>query len=188
MQKTESAVPRDLQHAPTSLFSIIPLVPSAQTSAQTRPYKPEFFNESEWTLLSAACKRLSATTPVDTNDSLQDLLAFIDQHMLSPYAHGDLGCVQDPFFDTNTPHQAATHQSLRDQVRTGIAALDQYCQHTYQHSFSELSDEQQQQVLDSAEAGHVGKPAQDFIGLLRTEIEHSRFAHPLFTAYEPLTA
>jgi gluconate 2-dehydrogenase gamma chain len=190
MHKTESAVPRDLQNAPNSLFSIIPLVPSAHTTAITdrsHTYKPEFFNESEWALLKAACECLTAHANLDTSESLVDLPVFIDQHMLSPYAHGDLDCLQDPFTDTPAKLPKG-RQPIRDLVRAGLADLNRYSQQTHQQLFTALSAEEQQQVLNNAEAGLLGTQAQEFIALLRTEIDHSRFAHSLFPAYESLSA
>jgi gluconate 2-dehydrogenase gamma chain len=190
MHKTESDVPKDIQNAPTSLFSIIPLVPNTHTTAspdKSHSYKPEFFNENEWALLKAACDQLTAKAFLDATETLGDLPAFIDQHMLSPYAHGDLDCLQDPFSDTPVKLPQG-RQPLRDLVRNGLADLNRYSQQTHQQPFVALATAEQQQVLANAEAGLLGATAQEFLSLLRTEIEHSRFAHSLFPAYEPLTA
>jgi gluconate 2-dehydrogenase gamma chain len=130
---------------------------------------------------------LTAHANLDTSESLVDLPVFIDQHMLSPYAHGDLDCLQDPFTDTPAKLPKG-RQPIRDLVRAGLADLNRYSQQTHQQLFTALSAEEQQQVLNNAEAGLLGTQAQELIALLRTEIDHSRFAHSLFPAYESLSA
>src|ERR1700744_2036409 len=69
----------------------------AEANAAQGEYKPSFFNAAEWAFIQAACDQLIPADNIGPSASQAGVPEFIDRHMQTPYASGDLWYMQGPF-------------------------------------------------------------------------------------------
>jgi gluconate 2-dehydrogenase gamma chain len=62
-------------------------------------YTPGFFNAAEWAFIVAASDRLIPPDNIGPSASQAGVPEFIDRHMQTPYASGDIWDMQGPFLE-----------------------------------------------------------------------------------------
>src|SRR6202044_3183338 len=128
--------------------------PPATTAASD--YKPTFFNAAEWAFVLSACDRLIPADDVGPGALQAGVPEFIDRHMQTPYASGDIWYMQGPFLEADPTFGYQGRLPVRDILRVGIKAIDSSCQKSFHgKSFAQLEIADQEKVLKSAEAGKL---------------------------------
>jgi len=179
-----------------SLAKLLALLPSAAASAtpalnpgaaEAAPaaqpaYVPSFFNAAEWKFLVAACDRLIPQDEIGPGAVELGVPEFLDRHMQTPYAAGDIWYMQGPFVQAPREFGYQGRLVLRDILRVGIRGVERHCAQAYSNrSFAELEHAQQEEVLKGLEGGHVQieeVPARDFFSYLLSEVRNGYFADP----------
>jgi gluconate 2-dehydrogenase gamma chain len=173
--------------------SQVPGLVSAATSEPARPvaestppspYTPVFFNDLEWSFIHAACARLIPSDELGPGAVEAGVPEFIDRHMQSGYAAGDIWYLQGPFQEAGPEFGYQGKLPPRDILRVGIAGLDAWCKQTFAGKrFSEQSSDEQDSILKKLEAGEIkteGVPAKVFFSHLLNETFYGFFSDPQY--------
>jgi gluconate 2-dehydrogenase gamma chain len=130
--------------------------PTSETPSEDAPYQPTFFQPLEWAFLLAACDRLIPADDIGPGALESGVPEFIDRHMQTPYASGDIWYRQGPFIDSPSEFGYQGRLSLREILQIGIAAIDKHCQAQFDGKrFSALGAGQQIDILKAAESGKL---------------------------------
>lgn len=162
------------------------VAPTSETkkSAAAEPYAPVFFNEIEWAFIHAACARLIPTDDLGAGAVEAGVPQFIDRHMQSSYAAGDIWFLQGPYYEAGPEFGYQGKLPPRDILRVGISALDAWCQKEHGGKrFSELSKNEQDSILKKIEAGEIktdGVPSKVFFSHLLNETLYGFFSDPQY--------
>jgi gluconate 2-dehydrogenase gamma chain len=150
-----------------NLFSIPIGVATAASSVQVmrsaiaKPvdagqYAPSFFNPDEWRFIVAACDRLIPHDEHGPGAVELGVPEFLDRHMQTPYASGDIWYMQGPFVEAAPEFGYQGRLALRDILRIGIKAIDAYSMRQFSSKkFSDLDATQQDGILKAAESGKL---------------------------------
>jgi gluconate 2-dehydrogenase gamma chain len=145
-------------------------------------YTPAFFNQTEWKFLSAAVDRLIPHDEHGPGAIELGVLEFLDRHMQTPYAAGDIWYMQGPFLKAAPEFGYQGKLALRDILRVGIKAVDGYV--TSQNPgkvFADLDKKKQEDLLKAAEKGELKLDdisAKLFFTNLLNEVRNGYFADP----------
>jgi gluconate 2-dehydrogenase gamma chain len=157
--------------------------PGAAPEADAKAdYKPSFFNAAEWTFVLAACDRLIPADDVGPGALQAGVPEFIDRHMQTPYAGGDIWYMQGPFVEAAPQFGYQGRLPVRDILRVGMKAIDVSCQKSYGgKSFAQLEFADQEKTLKAAEAGKLGLENisdKEFFNQLLAETRMGYFSDP----------
>ena len=146
-------------------------------------YAPTFFTAAEWAFVIAACDRLIPSDDVGPGAVELAVPEFLDRHMQTPYASGDIWYMQGPFVDAAAEFGYQGRLPLREILRVGIAAIDAHCTLNFDgKTFAQLDATQQEALLKSAESGALkldGISAKTVFANLLTEVRNGYFADPV---------
>jgi gluconate 2-dehydrogenase gamma chain len=124
--------------------------------ANPNPYRPSFFNADEWRFIVSACDRLIPHDDHGPGAVELGVPEFLDRHMQTPYASGDIWYMQGPFVEAAPEFGYQGRLALRDILRLGIKAIDAYCARQFAgKKFSDLDVAQQETILKAAESGRL---------------------------------
>jgi len=156
---------------------------ASENPQDTSPYQPTFFNTHEWAFLLAACDRLIPSDDIGPGALESGVPEFIDRHMKTPYASGDIWYRQGPFIEATPEFGYQGRLALKDILRVGIAAIDNHCQTvTDGKRFSELSADEQIALLKEAESGKLELSdisSKLFFSQLLAEVRNGYFSDPV---------
>jgi gluconate 2-dehydrogenase gamma chain len=145
-------------------------------------YKPTFFNAAEWSFALAACDRLIPADDVGPGALQAGVPEFIDRHMQTPYASGDIWYMQGPFVEAAPQFGYQGRLPVRDILRVGMKAIDSSCQKAFGgKNFSQLTIADQEKTLKEAEAGKLGLENisdKEFFNQLLAETRMGYFCDP----------
>jgi gluconate 2-dehydrogenase gamma chain len=111
-------------------------------------YTPTFFNQVEWKFLSAAVDRLIPHDEHGPGAIELGVLEFLDRHMQTPFAAGDIWYMQGPFVQAKPEFGYQGKLALRDIIRVGIKNVDGYCASQFGgKAFADLDRKQQEEIL-----------------------------------------
>jgi gluconate 2-dehydrogenase gamma chain len=119
------------------------------------PAKRMFLTDKEVAQLTAIFDRLIPEDDLSPSASQCGCVVFIDHQLAGPYGQGTWRYRKGPE-EKGTPTQG--DQSLRNPAevyRTGLAELDSYVTSTFSKPFESLTHEQQDDVLEQMEGGHI---------------------------------
>ncbi|GAB3051460.1 gluconate 2-dehydrogenase subunit 3 family protein [Stenotrophomonas tumulicola] len=176
-----------------TLVPVVAALPACQPSAQEKnaaagagkdntAYVPDFFNEAEWAFVLAACDRLIPADDIGPGAVESGVPEFLDRHMQTPYASGDIWYMQGPFLEAPSEFGYQGRLALRDILKVGIASMDAHCRKAFDgKTFAALDVEQQETLLSQAEGGKLG--LQDiadkvFFSNFLNEVKNGYFADP----------
>lgn len=119
-------------------------------------YTPAFFNANEWRFINAACDRLIPHDEHGPGAVESNVPQFLDRHMQTPYAAGDIWYMQGPYLKAAPEFGYQGKLPLRDIIRVGIKAFDGYVTSQFPGKvFADLDKKQQEDLLKSAEKGDL---------------------------------
>lgn len=177
-----------------AVTSIIPLgkqsftaaAPASSSDAIADPNsniaKLKWFTPAEYAFLTAAVAHLIPDDELGPGAVAAKVPEFIDKQMLTPYATGANWYMQGPFFADADP--AFRHQSplVPQQIyRLGIADINLWCEKQYAKSYSQLTEQQQVNLLSALEKGEIELnhiPAKVFFSLLLQNTREGFFSDP----------
>jgi len=186
-KKTLTLIP--LTVVATQVPGLVDAAPSepaqaSATSAPATPYSPVFFNAIEWAFITAACARLIPSDDLGAGAVEAGVPEFIDRHMQSGYAAGDIWFLQGPYYEAAPEFGYQGKLAPREILRVGMAGLDAWSQKEFSGKrFSELAAEQQDAVLKKLEAGEIkteGVPGKVFFSHLLNETLYGFFSDPQY--------
>lgn len=178
-----------------TLVPVVAALPACQPTAQetstpagsgkdSAPYTPSFFNEAEWAFVLAACDRLIPADDIGPGAVESGVPEFLDRHMQTPYASGDIWYMQGPFLEAPSEFGYQGRLALRDILKVGIAAMDAHCRKAFDGStFAALGVEQQEALLTQVQAGKLGLEEigdKVFFSNFLNEVKNGYFADPKY--------
>jgi gluconate 2-dehydrogenase gamma chain len=156
--------------------------PRDESASALAIYQPTFFSAAEWAFIQAACDRLIPADDIGPGAIQVGVPEFIDRHMHTPYAAGDIWYMQGPFVEAAPQFGYQGRLAVRDLLRLGIKAFDEHCRATLGGKiFSQAAHAQQEALLKAAEAGQLeleGISAREFFGQLLAETRLGYFCDP----------
>jgi gluconate 2-dehydrogenase gamma chain len=152
-------------------------------SSPAASYIPTFFNPTEWAFLLAACDRLIPRDEHGPGAIELGVAEFIDRHMQTPYASGDIWYLHGPFIEASPLFGYQGRLPVRDILRTGIKATDAHCAQNFNgRVFAKLEHTDQEALLKAAESGQLeleGLSSQVFFTQLLAETRNGYFCDPM---------
>src|SRR5271156_3528738 len=153
-----------------------------RSGVQPTEYQPAFFNAAEWRFLRAACDRLIPQDDIGPGALQAGVPEFIDRHMQTPYASGDIWYMQGPFIEAAPQFGYQGRLPVRDILRVGIKRIDAHCAGQFGgKSFAQLEHKDQEALLESSEAGKLeleNISAKEFFSQLLNETRMGYFCDP----------
>jgi gluconate 2-dehydrogenase gamma chain len=144
-----------------------------------------FFSARERAFLIAFCDRLIPGCAAGPGAISAGVPQFIDRHMATPYAKGELWYRQGPFIETLPLFGYQGPLSLRQLLRAGIGAVEDHCQRCFGCAFAGLSTAEQEHMMRRIERGEVEFATTDpvrFFALLLAETRIGYFSDPVHGA------
>jgi gluconate 2-dehydrogenase gamma chain len=145
-------------------------------------YRPVFFTADEWSFLEAACERLIPHDEHGPGALESGVPEFLDRHMQTPYAAGDIWYMQGPYLEAPSTFGYQGRLPLRDILRVGMANTDRHCRDTFGGKpFARLEPADQIATLTNLESGKIKLAdisATLFFGYLLSETRNGYFADP----------
>jgi gluconate 2-dehydrogenase gamma chain len=156
--------------------------PASDAATAAGEYKASFFNSTEWAFILAACDRLIPEDAIGPSAGQAGVPEFIDRHMQTPYASGDIWYMQGPFVEAAPQFGYQGRLAVKDILRVGIKGIDAHCQKQYGgKTFANLAHADQESVLKAAEAGKLeleNISAREFFNQLLNETRMGYFCDP----------
>jgi gluconate 2-dehydrogenase gamma chain len=161
------------------------LLSGSPAAASTRPaYEPHYFTPAEWAFLNAAVDRLIPANEDGPGGVELGVPEFLDREMDAPYGHGGFWYMQGPFAPDTPPTLGYQLRfTPRDMYRTGIAAVDKWCNDSHSNTFAALDADTRDTILKQLESGEITLntvPAQAFFNQLLTNTKEGYFADPMY--------
>ncbi|HEY2677765.1 MAG TPA: gluconate 2-dehydrogenase subunit 3 family protein [Steroidobacteraceae bacterium] len=164
----------------------------ADSSAAAGEYKPTFFNAAEWEFILAACDRLIPADEFGPSALQAGVPEFIDRHMQTPYAGGDIWYMQGPFIEAAPQFGYQGRLPVRDILRVGMKSIDAHCEKTLAgKTFAQLAHSDQETLLKAAEAGKLeleNISAKEFFNQLLGETRMGYFCDPKYGGNKNMAA
>ncbi len=150
----------------------------------SKPYSPTFFNVEEWAFLVAACDRLIPHDEHGPGGVELGVPEFLDRHMQTPYASGDIWYMQGPFLEAPPEFGYQGRLTLREMIKLGIKAMDSHCAREFSgKKFAELDIGKQEELLKLAESGKLKLDdisSKLFFSQLLNEVRNGYFSDPKY--------
>src|SRR6201996_7717415 len=119
------------------------------------PVKPGgylFFTANEAAVVDAFVDRLIPTDELGPGAKDAGVTTFIDRQLTGPYGGHDWLYMQGPFSSNPLPTQGLQSPlTPRQQYRLGLAALEAYCNKTFNRGFAALSGEERDKLIGGLE-------------------------------------
>lgn len=144
-----------------------------------------FFTAAERVFMIAICDRLIPASALGPGAIQTGIPQFIDRHMASPYALGELWYRQGPFIEASKLFGYQGPLSLSQILREGIRETDEHCRCSYRSLFAQLTVAEQETVMRQLEGGELQFRAIDsarFFTMLLAEVRMGYFADPVHGA------
>jgi gluconate 2-dehydrogenase gamma chain len=142
-------VTKVLPWKPNEAYPVTPVVPGGYL----------FFTANEAAIVDAFVDRLIPTDELGPGAKDAGVTTFIDRQLTGPYGGHDWLYMQGPFSSNPLPTQGLQSPlTPRQQYRLGLAALESYCNTTFNHGFVQLKPEEQDKLIAGLEKGEVQLP------------------------------
>jgi len=130
--------------------------PAGQAEGKPDPYTPKFFNATEWKFVVASVDRLIPHDEHGPGAVELGVPEFLDRHMQTPYAAGNIWYMQGPFMEAAPEFGYQGKLALKDIIKVGIKAVDEHCVNAFSgKAFADLDNNMKDQVLKDLEAGKI---------------------------------
>ncbi len=182
-KKTLTLIPLTVIATQTPNLIAAPEQQAGSDEKSAEPYSPVFFTAPEWAFINAACARLIPMDELGAGAIEAGVPEFIDRHMQTGYAAGDIWYLQGPYLEAGPEFGYQGKLPPRDIIRVGIAGVNQWCKQSSGKAFAELNAAQQDDVLKKIEDGSVktdGVPSKVFFTHLLNETLYGFFSDPQY--------
>jgi gluconate 2-dehydrogenase gamma chain len=171
----------------------LPWTPNAGSPpVPVRPGPWHYFTSDEGRAVEALADRIIPSDPQTPGGKDSGCAVFIDRQLAGPYGRSDGHYTQPPFMSGTKQQGAQSADGPAATYRKALAALDRYCQASYQGKrFADLSDEQKDELLKSIEDEKTkleGIDAQSFFELVIKDVQEGFFADPLYGGNRDMVA
>lgn len=165
--------------------AVLPSTAAAQPVSESKsPYEPRYFNPQEWEFVNAAVDRLIPSNEDGPGALELGVAEFIDREMDGSYGHGGLWYMHGPF----VPESPATlgyqlRFTPRELYRSGIAAVERWCNQQHGKTFSQLDTDTRDAILHQLEGDKIaleGVPASTFFAQFLQNTKEGYFADPMY--------
>ncbi len=129
--------------------------PAAETGTAAGEYQATFFNAAEWPFVLAACDRLIPADTIGPGALQAGVPEFIDRHMQTPYASGDIWYMQGPFVEAAPQFGYQGRLAVKDILRVGIKGIDAHCQKEFRRQTIRAA--RTRRAGDAVEGAEAGK-------------------------------
>jgi len=144
--------------AAAALHQGLPGANAAPGAAEGKPdpYTPKFFNAKEWKFVIASVDRLIPHDEHGPGAVELGVPEFLDRHMQTPYAAGNIWYMQGPFLEATPEFGYQGKLALKDIIKVGINAVDAHCVASFSgKAFADLDVAMQETVLKDLEGGKI---------------------------------
>lgn len=152
-------------------------------SLSSEPEAYTFFTEPEAAVIEAAVERLIPTDALGPGARQAGVAFFIDQQLVGAYGTAAKMYRNGPWLP-GTPQQGyQLRQTPAELYKQSIAALEVYCNKTYQSGFAKLTAAQQDEVLHGLDGGTIkfdNSPAKAWFEMLLQNTFEGYFSDPLY--------
>lgn len=169
-----------------AITAAAPAVAKETSSAgpqKARDYQPTWFTPEEYAFVQAAVARLIPADDRGPGALEAGVAEYIDRQMNTPYATGANWYMQGPFHpDSDKALGYQLPLVPRDIYRLGLADADAVAKAQYGNVFAQLTQEQQDGLLQGFEAGSVEfkqVPAKVFFSFLLQNTREGFFSDPI---------
>ena len=156
---------------------------ATESGPESGPYRPRFLTAKEWKFVVAACDRLIPHDEHGPGAVELGVPEFLDRHLQTPYAAGEIWYMQGPFMDAAPEFGYQGKLALKDIIRVGIRAVDAHCAASFSgKAFVDLEVRMQEAVLKDLESGKIKlddiSSKLFFAGFL-SEVRNGYFSDPI---------
>jgi gluconate 2-dehydrogenase gamma chain len=163
----------------------LPWTPNAGSPpVPVRPGPWHYFTSDEGRAIEAMADRIIPPDPQTPGGKDAGCAVFIDRQLAGPYGRAEGHYTGPPFMSGTKQQGSQSADGPAVTYRRALAALDRYCQSTYQGKrFPDLSDEQKDELLKNIEDGKMkfeGVDGQSFFAQVIKNMQEGFFADPLY--------
>jgi gluconate 2-dehydrogenase gamma chain len=165
---------------------IAPLAAAQTGSLLPPPVSPGVFSyltQDEIAFLDAAVSRLIPADELGPGAREAGVTFFIDQQLAGAFGRGETWYMLGPWREGTEQQGYQLKLTPARLYRVAIAATDDHCQRTYQKTFAQLDDTEQDKLLHQLEKGAIdlpGAPAKEFFSMLLQNTGEGFFADPIY--------
>lgn len=180
---------RTFLKAAATAISTTAVAPGMSFSAFSKPpdidletYKPRFFSSAEWAFILAATDRLIPADDHGPGALETNVPVFIDMQMLGDFGKAADWYMQPPFLPAKPEMGYQSPLTPAQTYRKGIKATEEYCNETYNNSFSDLSNDEKDAVLGQLQAEEIEfseLSSAQFFSFLLQNTKEGFFADPI---------
>ena len=142
-----------------------------------------FSNAEDFKVLSLASERIFPADELGPGAIELDVPYYIDHQLAGTWGNNARDYMMGPFFKGIETQGFQSHLRRNEIFSQGIAKIQSYSQDKYKKKFTELADNEQDEVLTAFEAGKVsmqGVTSSDFFNLLKRAVIEGVYADPLY--------
>jgi gluconate 2-dehydrogenase gamma chain len=163
----------------------LPWAPDAGTPPiPVRPGPWHYFTSDEGRTVEALADRIIPPDPQTPGGKDSGCAVFIDRQLAGPYGRSEGHYNQPPFMPGTKQQGSQSQKGPAAIYRDALAALDRYCQSTYQGKrFADLPDEQKDELLKNLEdekAKLEGVDGKSFFAQVIKDVQTGFFADPIY--------
>jgi gluconate 2-dehydrogenase gamma chain len=162
------------------------------TATPASPYKPAYFNATEWITLNALVDRLIPADEEGPGAIEAGVAEFIDRQMDTPYGHGELWYMHGPFNeDLPALFGYQLHFAPRELYRAALARVERVAHEQQGKAFSELDNPAKDQFLNQMEIGGLKMepvPSAAFFAQLLQNVHEGYFCDPKYGGNKNMAA
>jgi gluconate 2-dehydrogenase gamma chain len=157
-------------------------VPTQETG-QPASHAYTFLTPPEAAFTEAAVNQLIPADDLSPSGADCGVVIYIDRQLAGAWGSGDRLYMQGPWQRGSPTQGYQLPMTPAEFFRTGVAAINAYCQKTYHKDFDRLGSAQQIEILQGLEQSKIALqsvPAQEFFNLLLNATMEGFFADPIY--------
>ncbi|MEK3889900.1 gluconate 2-dehydrogenase subunit 3 family protein [Bacillus sp. FSL K6-3431] len=165
---------------PTKNIGVDPNKSSDERYTQALMY---FSNPEEFKVLSQATERIFPTDDLGPGAIDLDVPYYIDHQLAGAWGNNARDYMLGPFYPGLETQGFQSHLRRNEIFSQGLAKIQAYSKEKYKKKFTELSDQEQDEVLIAFEKGDVpmeGITSNNFFTLFRMAVLEGVYADPLY--------
>lgn len=142
-----------------------------------------FANPEDLVVLSQAAERIFPADDLGPGAIDLDVPYYIDHQLAGAWGNNTRDYMMGPFYPGMETQGFQSHLKRNEIFSQGIARIQSYSQEKFKKNFTDLSEEEQDQILTDFEKGSVkmkGVSSDDFFTLFRMVVLEGVYADPLY--------